>query len=464
MNQTTNMLNPFDGAMRRHPDNLFIDGESPLTYGDAVAQLTQRALDLRVASQGLPVILSGPNSVEWVLSFLAARAAGLVVVPLSEDMTDDQWQALSQLIGPSYRIDTAQGTGRLVSSEATPRPMPARAGIGLPTSGSTGQPRCALRSDMSLLQEGERYVHGFSLTPDDRVLAALPLCHAFALGATLGATMAAGCTLVLTPRFRPRPVQRLLRQGAASILPLVPAAARLLCEAFHDGGPAPLGLRHLIIGAGPVTPQLEHDVIEWLGLVPARNYGSSETGATLGTTGQPAPDGVTGAALPGVATAIVGDVGPGALFVRTAESFIGYLSPDGIDASRMSPDGWYSTGDYAMQDASGWITVTGRIGTSLRRGGRFIQPAEVEEALRRHPDVTDATVVGRPDADGEDRVEAHVETRTGAPIPAVRLHQHMVGLLEPYKIPTAWHFYAELPRTSGGKPARARLTDPVPET
>jgi acyl-CoA synthetase (AMP-forming)/AMP-acid ligase II len=170
---------------------------------------------------------------------------------------------------------------------------------------------------------------------------------------------------------------------------------------------------------------------------------------------------VTGIGLPGVEAAIVGDVGPGALFVRAAEPFIGYLSVDGIDASRISPDGWYSTGDYAVQDAAGWITVTGRIGTSLRRGGRFIQPAEVEQALQRHPDVADAMVLGRPDADGEDRIEAHVETRTGVPIPAEALRQHLAVLLEDYKIPTVWQFYTELPRTSGGKAARTRLSDPA---
>jgi acyl-CoA synthetase (AMP-forming)/AMP-acid ligase II len=463
MNQTTTLLQAFEGTVSCHADTLFIDGECQLTYGDTAIQLIQRARQLRAASTGFPVILSGPNTAEWVLCFLAARAAGLVVVPLSEETTDDQWQALSRLLGPNYRLDIARGSGELVNPEAVPRNLPARAGICLPTSGSTGQPRCALRSDTSLLEEGQRYLHGFGLTPDDRILTALPLCHAFALGATLGAAVATGCTLVLTSRFRPRPVQRLLREGRASILPLVPATARLLCEAFHDGGPPPLGLRHLIIGAGPVTPRLERDVVERFGLVPARNYGSSETGATLGTTGQTPPREITGIGLPGVETAISGESGPGALFVRAAEPFIGYLSPDGIDASRISPDGWYSTGDYAIRDAAGWITVTGRIGTSLRRGGRFIQPAEVEQALRRHPDVTDATVMGRPDADGEDIVEAHVETRTGVPIPVEALRQHLAALLEGYKIPMAWQFYAELPRTSGGKPARTQLTDPTPE-
>lgn len=463
MNETAALLNTFERAVRCHANTLFIDGECQLTYGDAARHLAQRAPELHGASRGFPVVLSGPNTAAWVLCFLAARAAGLVVVPLSEETTEDQWQAFSHLLGPCYRLDATQDSGQLVNLDVAPRNLPARAGICLPTSGSTGQPRGALRSDVSLLQEGERYLHGFGLTSDDRILTALPLCHAFALGATLGAAVVAGCTLVLTPRFRPRSVQRLLREGRVSVLPLVPAAARLLCEAFCDGGPPASGLRYIIIGAGPVTPRLECDMMERFGLVPARNYGSSETGATLGTTGQPAPDGVTGIGLPGVETAIVGAAAPGALFVRVAEPFLGYLSPDGIDASRISPDGWYSTGDFATRDAAGWITVTGRIGISLRRGGRFIQPAEVEQALRRYPDVADAAVVGRPDADGEDVIEAHVETRNGAPIPVAALRQHMVALLESYKIPAVWQFYAELPRTSGGKPDRARLTHAAPE-
>ncbi len=166
MNKTT-LLNTFACAVHRHPDTLFIDGECQLTYGDAARHVSRRAHQLRAASHGFPVILSGPNTAVWVLSFLAARAADLMVVPLSEETTEDQWQAISQLIGPSYRMDTARDAGVLVNSDAIPRPLPSRAGICLPTSGSTGQPRCALRSETSLLEEGERYLQGFNLTPDE---------------------------------------------------------------------------------------------------------------------------------------------------------------------------------------------------------------------------------------------------------------------------------------------------------
>lgn len=66
------------------PDIVFLDGERQVTYGAAAADVTARARCLTDAADGRPVLLKGSNSAAWVLSFLAARAAGLVVVPLSE--------------------------------------------------------------------------------------------------------------------------------------------------------------------------------------------------------------------------------------------------------------------------------------------------------------------------------------------------------------------------------------------
>jgi len=456
MNDASPLISKFLSTAQARPEAVFLDGERGLTYGAAAEEVTKRARQLAEAAHGLPVVLRGPNTVEWVLCFLAARASGLVVVPLAAEGAAEQWRALGEIIGPSYLFDSARDTGTLAHAEARRRTLPSHAGICLPTSGSTGLPRCALRSDLSLLAEGQRYMRSLGFAAADRILVALPLCHAFALGLALGGVLAAGCALHLVPRFVPRTIQRLLREGKCSILPLVPAAARLLCEVFHEGGPAPQGLRHIVIGAGPVTATLDRNVLDRLGRLPARGYGSSETGATLGTTGQAVPDAVTGAALPGVEVAITGDGGPGALFVRTAEPFLGYLSPDGVDASRISPDGWYSTGDLASRDEQGWVTVTGRSGEGLRRGGRFIQPAEVQRALQSHPGVADVLIVGGRDEHGEDIVEAHVEARPGMQLNIEELRRHLEHI-EAYKIPTVWHFYDVLPRTSGGKPDRARL-------
>ena len=470
MNDPSPLVSAFLQLVQAYPERLFLDGEQQHTYARAAARVTHQAQEFRTHAAGVPVVLRGPNTAAWVCSFLAARTARCVAIPIAADATIQQCEEMGQLVGPFYLYDTAEEEGHLVNPDARRRQLPRRVGFCLPTSGSTGLPRLALRSDLSLITEGERYLHTFSFSPTDCILTILPLCHAFVLGLALGGALVSGASLYLTPRFSPRTTQRVLRAGKGSILPLVPAAARVVCQAFQDGGAAPQGVRHIIIGAGPVSPDLERQVIERLGRRPARNYGSSETGATLGTAGQVVPDEVTGMALPGVEAALMGEEQPGSLFTRMQAPFLGYLSSDTIDTSRVSPDGWYSTGDFATQAAQaapstedtnaadGWITITGRIGQGLRRGGRFIQPAEVERVLKSHPDVADVVIIGGRDAYGEDVVEAHLEARPGHRLSIEALRQHATQTLEPYKLPTVWQLYEALPRTSGGKPDRSRLS------
>lgn len=463
MNHASSLMSQFFSTAQARAQATFLDGDIPLTYGAAANEIAQRARWLIEAAEGCPVVLTGPNTANWVIDFLAARTAGLVVIPMSAEATEVQWHEFGELIGSYYMLDTGDGSGQLMRMTPTRHPMPKRTGFGLPTSGTTGAPRCVLRSDMSLLAEGWRYVSGLGFAPSDRILVALPLGHAFILGVALGGAIAAGCAVYLIPRFVPRRVQSLIRQGNCTILPLVPATARLMCEAFRDEGSPPKSLRHIIIGAGPVSPALEREVVNLLCCLPARNYGSSETGATLGTTGQAVPDHITGVPLPGVEADVVGEGDTGALFVRLPETFIGYLSADGIDTSRVSPDGWYSTGDQAIRHQEGGFTVTGRLGQGLRRGGRFIQPAEVERVLQGHPDVVDVIVVGEPDVAGEDRVIAHVETGTDVSLDINVLQHYLSQTIEAYKFPTEWRFYRVLPRTSGGKPDRMRLMSPTEE-
>jgi acyl-CoA synthetase (AMP-forming)/AMP-acid ligase II len=460
MNTTSALIDQFRRAVRAHPDALFLDGKRQLTYRAVADEVDARAEFLTAWADGLPIVLRGTNTAEWVIGFLAARAAGLVVVPLSDEATPTQLDELGAVLGRFYLYESDHDRGTTMGSGQSRRYLPSQAAVCLSTSGSTGLPRYALRSDRSLLAEGERYVDGLGLASDDRILVALPACHAFALGLALGGAIAAGCSMYLMPRFVPRTIQRLLRQGQVTFLPLVPAAARILCETFRDGGAPPQGLRQVVIGAGALTAGLERTILEHLGRLPARNYGSSETGATLGTRGQHAPDGITGAALPGVDVWIAETDGAGSLFIRTSEPFIGYLLADGVDASRVSPDGWYSTGDVARRDEHGWITITGRIDKGLRRGGRFIQPVEIQQVLLSHPGIADAVVVGRRDEHGEDVVEAHIEVRPGVQLTNAIVHQHVSLQLESYKIPTAWYFYDLLPRTSGGKPDRSQLSTP----
>ena len=447
-------------ASERPEAEFLMAGRVVWTWGRAAERVDELQRTWSSAGEAWPLLLTARNRVDEILYLLAAERAGLAVAwtPTAWDGSESEAE---HLLGPYFRptpaaeLQPAGHPGKAV-------PLPPAAFLCLPTSGSTGRPRWALRSAASLLAEGERYRELLGITADDRLAAVLPLGHAFSLGFVLGSSLAAGAAIDLLPRFTPRGVAELLRRRPVTFLPLVPSAARLLVSAWGSDGP-PRALRRAVVGAGPLDVSIEGDLERLLGRRPARNYGSTETGATLGTAGEPVPSETTGAPLPGVEAAVqdAGTGGPGALFVRTAEPFLGYLQDDGLDTSRISPDGWMSTGDLACRNGP-WLQVMGRLGGSLRRGSQTVQPAEVEAVLRGHPRVRDAVVVGCLDGRREEALAGHIEVTPGPELTADVLHRYVASSLADYKVPTLWRLYETLPRTAGGKPDRSRLLAPSP--
>lgn len=451
---TENVLaEAFFAAVERSPAAPFLVGETSWSYGTVSDRVRAIRDQLLQEASSHPVVLLGPSDASWVLHFLGAQAAGLLTVPATEGRSTLEASAL-EILGGAYVLDTSTGTGVLHRRRTGPPSLPEGAALCLPTSGSTGAQKYALRSAASLLLEGERYRTLLGLTPEDSILAPLPLQHAFNLGLALGGAVAAGCSLEPLRRFSPRTTVRRLVEGQASVVALVPSAARLLCEVMAEGERS-RALRHVIVGAGPLDRTLEQDLTAVLGVPPARNYGSTETGATLGTAGQAVPADTTGFPLPGVEAVVAPAIdAPGSLFVRTDHPFLGYLTSEGVDARPVSPDGWFSTGDLAVRRPDGSFAIEGRLDGSVRRGGRKVQPREVEDALRLRLEVRDCVVTGAIDDRGEETLRAHVEPRPGSQLDATILHEHLEQHLAPHKIPTDWKFYDRLPRTPAGKPDR----------
>jgi hypothetical protein len=221
-----------------------------------------------------------------------------------------------------------------------------------------------------------------------------------------------------------------------------------------------------MVGAGPVDEQLDAGFRAAFGISTGRNYGSTETGALFaGLADLPAL--CVGRPMPGVRFRIVDkhvdehpggsrECLPGQAGQLEVSVDAGPLSWRSLPAGpqRGVDDGpWHRTHDLASADEQGLVRILGRQHTAVRRGDRWVSPAEVESALREHPAVRDAHVrAGRGRSAGEDSLVADVELApASAPASEAELRDFARQRLSVYKVPERINLHHALPKSSVGK-------------
>jgi long-chain acyl-CoA synthetase len=266
----------------------------------------------------------------------------------------------------------------------------------------------------------------------------------------------------------------LVREHAVTILAGVPAMFASLLELSDAEAPAVAfrSVRLAVAGAAELPEPVATAFRDRFGVTIHEGYGLTEAAPIVTTTAvDRAPRfGSIGPALPGVdvrlvdadgTDAAVGD--PGEIWVRGPNVFAGYWH-DQEATARVLVDGWLRTGDVAVADDDGFLSLVDRMKDLVIVSGFNVYPAEVEDALRTHPDVADAAVVGAPDARTGEAVVAFVVPRGGAPAPSLAaVRDHVARRLARYKVPTAVHAVTELPRNQSGKILRRELADRLRE-
>jgi len=154
--------------------------------------------------------------------------------------------------------------------------------------------------------------------------------------------------------------------------------------------------------------------------------------------------------------------GEGEFLVRGPQRALGYLDPhhtrDGFD-----DDGWFRSGDLGFVDAQRCITVTGRTKDIINRGGEKLSAQEIENLLRRHPDVVDVAVVAAPNPRLGEEPAAFVIGRGGATVSGDDLQQFLRAEgIAPQKIPRVVVNIDDLPRTASGKVKKYELVERLP--
>jgi acyl-CoA synthetase (AMP-forming)/AMP-acid ligase II len=131
-----------------------------------------------------------------------------------------------------------------------------------------------------------------------------------------------------------------------------------------------------------------------------------------------------------------------------------HKDPEKTAATFVTVDGrrFAVSGDYAVVEADGTMTLLGRGSVCINSGGEKIYPEEVEAALKAHPDVFDAVVVGVPDERWGERVAAVVQPREGRTPTLDDLDAHSRTLVAGYKVPREIHLVERIERSPSGKP------------
>ena len=149
---------------------------------------------------------------------------------------------------------------------------------------------------------------------------------------------------------------------------------------------------------------------------------------------------------------------PGEILVRGPNVFAGYWDDADATARVLDADGWLHTGDIAVADDDGWLTLVDRAKDVIIVSGFNVYPGEVEDALAQHPDVADVAVIGEPHPRTGETVVAYVVPRAGPHPDPVELLRHAGRRLARYKLPTRVELVDALPRSFAGKLLRRELS------
>lgn len=332
------------------------------------------------------------------------------------------------------------------------------------TSGTTGRPKGVLLTYGNHWWNAVGSALNLGHDPADRWLVVLPLFHIGGLAILLRSVIY-GITAIVHPRFDPRAVNEAIERDGATLVSVVATMLERMLDARGER-PYPSTLRAVLLGGGPVPrPLLERCVRLRAPVI--QTYGMTETAsqaATLAPVDMLRKLGSAGRPLLPVELRVMqaGQAVPpgeiGEIVVRGPTVTPGYADRPDATAQAIR-DGWLHTGDLGYLDAEGYLYVIDRRDDLIISGGENVYPAEVETALRAHPAVADAAVVGLPDPHWGQRVAAAVALRPGQQITADALIAFCGSRLARYKLPREIRFVAEVPRNAGGKLLRHAVRD-----
>jgi long-chain acyl-CoA synthetase len=355
--------------------------------------------------------------------------------------------------------------------DAHPRPSADDVALMLYTSGTTGRPKgvpLRHRNLVANVAQGRAWVA--EMVPGrETVMVALPLFHAYGVTVSVLLGLSVGAKLVLLPKPEIGLIMDAIKREVPTFLPAVPPLYAKIVDEAERRGVSIRGIKWSLSGAMALQAPLVERWESATGGLLVEGYGLTETapvvvgnpmstGRRSGSIGVPFPDTDVRIVDPDDLDHEVELGERGELLVRGPQVFDGYRDlPDETRAA--FHDGWFRTGDIVTMADDGFITVVDRIKEVIITGGFNVYPSEVEEVLRRRPEVADAAVVGVRGADGAEEVVAAVVAARGEHVDPEALRAALRDELTPYKVPRRIVVIDELPTNPMGKVLRREVAE-----
>ena len=490
-----------DGTLRRSarrtPERRAIDyGDRSWTYAELDDAVSRAARVLRDAglSRGDRVGALGHNSDAYLIAFLACARAGLVHVPINQNLIGDDLSYIVEqsgcalvLVDPSLAGNLPAGVRVLALRDADDCLLVRLAGTEpydgaeprgedlvqlLYTSGTTALPKGAMMTHRALVHEYLSAITALDLSAGDLPVHTLPLYHSAQMHVFLLPYLAVGAQNVILDAPDGDRLFDLIEQGRADSL-FAPPTVWIGLAGRPDFATRDLsGLRKAYYGASimpvPVLERLKERLPE---LAFYNCFGQSEIGplamvlgpyehkGRMDSCGRPVL--FVEAKLADRAGEDVPDGEQGEIVYRSPQLCEGYWDKPEESAEAFR-DGWFHSGDLAVRDADGYFTIVDRVKDVINSGGVLVASRQVEDALYTHPSVAEAAVVGLPDERWIEAVTAVVVAREE--VTEAELIAHTREQLAPFKAPKRVLFVDALPRNASGKILKRELRDRFGDT
>jgi acyl-CoA synthetase (AMP-forming)/AMP-acid ligase II len=506
---------------RRHAERVaVVDASTALTYPELVAAARRFAAALIESGigPGDRVAIWCFNCAEWVVAALGVFAAGAVLVPVNTRFKGHEAADILRRSGARTLVTVKDflGTDYLALLEDAGVPLPALETVVLArgradhatdpvvdwttfldratpaaiegvqrrsaelgpedpsdilfTSGTTGVPKGVVMTHGRTLTVASDWVTMSGLRAGDVYLQVNPYFHMFGLKAGILASVVAGATMLPQAVFDVDAVLARVEAERVTVLPGAPTIYQSILDHPDRDKHDLSSLRVAVTGAADIPVALIHRMQQEL---PFRTiitgYGLTEGGTACATSEDDDPEAIAttvGRARPSFELRIVGegdrDVSTGEageVLLRGGSVMAGYLDDPEETAKVLSADGWLRTGDLGVLDEARRLRIVGRVKDMFIVGGFNAYPAEIENALLRHPAIRQAAVIGIPDHRLGEVGMAFVVT--SEPVTADDIIVWSRDQMANYKVPRVVEVVDELPLNATGKVVKDALRERV---